>query len=260
MTAPAFAYEPTPYVRPYTRADMVNDSIAGAAAQLDVAESGIDPVARLMDPNFTQPIWEYEGSRLGTPFLPGKFHPKQVLQLESEAKHRMAFWGNQAGKSTLGAVDQVLTGLGRHPVNRFRWTPPIVQWASALTWELWENILLPELLTWIPPWRIIKAPEPYQHSLNRHIVFRADNGTVSRITGKAAEQGRMKYQSARVHQIWFDEEHPQEIWDECQPRLLRYNGRTMSTLTPIKGLTWMFHRIYEPHYLRGRGMSAVAAA
>jgi phage terminase large subunit-like protein len=253
MTAPAIDHT---YVRPFSWNAMLAEAVTGGADQLVVAESGIDPIGRLMDPAFTDPLWEYEGSRLGTPLIPGQLHPKQVEQLMSPAKHRLLFWGNQSGKSSFGAVDEVLTGLGRHPVNSLRWKPPIVQWASALTWELWENILLPELLTWIPPWRIIKAPEPYQHSLNRHIVFRADNGAVSRITGKAAEQGRMKYQSARVHQVWFDEEHPQEIWDECQPRLLRFNGRSLSTLTPLKGLTWMYHRIYEPHYLRGKGMAA----
>jgi phage terminase large subunit-like protein len=246
----------TPYVRPVTRAAMLAEAIEGATSHLTAAESGIDPIERLLNPAFTEPLWEYEGSRLGSPWIPGQLHPKQVEALNSTAKHRFLFWGNQTGKSTIGAIDCVLTALGRHPVNTKLFGAQTVQWASALTWELWENILLPELLTWIPPWRIIDAPEPFKQSTRRHIVLRNDVGTVSRIIGKAAEQGRTKYQGARIAQFWGDEEHPQDIYDEVQPRLLRFGGRTINTLTPLKGLTWIYHRIYEPHYLRGKGAAA----
>jgi phage terminase large subunit-like protein len=115
--------------------------------------------------------------------------------------------------------------------------PPFTGWASALTWELWEKILLPELLTWIPPWRIIDAPPPFKQSTKRDIVILADNGRESRITGKAAEQGADKYQSARVDKVWLDEEHPETVWDEMQPRLLRYGGTTLGTMTPLSAQT-----------------------
>lgn len=152
--------------------------------------------------------------------------------------------------STIGAVDMVLSALGRHPLQlagKEAMPNQWAGWASALSWELWENILLPELLTWIPRGRILRAPTPRQHSQNRDVVFRADNGTVSRITGKASEQGAEMYQSARVHKVWLDEEHPESVWDEMQPRLLRFGGRTMSTMTPLKGMgTYIYGRIYEP--------------
>jgi phage terminase large subunit-like protein len=134
--------------------------------------------------------------------------------------------------------------LGRHPLQK--WEPPVHCWASALTWELWENILLPELLTWIPVDRIVSAPPPFKKSTRRDIIIRADNGKLSRITGKAAEQGAERYQSARVHRVWLDEEHPESVWDEMQPRLLRFGGDTIATMTPLKGFTWVYGRVYEP--------------
>ncbi len=206
-----------------------------------------DPVKRLMDPAFTETSWDYDESRIG-PSIPGKLHYKQVVALEHPSVHRWLFWGNQTGKTTLGAVDMALSALGRHPGQAagFEPMPPFTGWASALSWELWEKILLPELLTWIPRDRIIDAPAPHVHSTKRDIVIRADNGTESRITGKAAEQGPSKYQSARVNKVWFDEEHPKAIWDEMQPRLLRYGGRTLGTMTPVLGLTWVYSDIYEP--------------
>jgi phage terminase large subunit-like protein len=124
--------------------------------------------------------------------------------------------------------------------------PPVVTWASALTWELWEKMLLPELLSWIPAWRILDAPPAFKHSTKRDIVVLADNGRESRITGKAAQQGAEAYQSARVDDVWLDEEHPEDVWDEMQPRLLRRGGRTLATMTPLKGFTWVHGRVYEP--------------
>lgn len=209
-------------------------------------QSGGDPIARLLDPTFTAPLWEYEGSRVGL-VIPGSLHPKQVAALENEATHRWLFWGNQVGKTTTGAVDCGLTALGRHPMQLkgLAPMPPVVQWASALSWDLWQRILLPELLTWIPRDRIVDAPEPNVPSLKRDIVIRADNGQLSRITGKSAEAGPGQYQSARVHAVWLDEEHPEAIWDEIQPRLLRFGGRTLATMTPLLGMTWVYGRIYE---------------
>lgn len=208
----------------------------------------VDPIARLMDPAFTSLLWEYEYSAVGAE-IPGVLHAKQLEFLSMDSEHRWLFWGNQAGKTTIGAVDQVLKALGRHPLqlSGVLRMPPRAAWASALSWELWENTLLPELLTWIPQDRIIDAPPASKSSRKRAILIRADNGATSRITGKAAEQGAKFYQSARVDDIWFDEEHPKDVYDECQPRLLRYGGRTTGTMTPLKGqTTYIYTNIYEP--------------
>jgi phage terminase large subunit-like protein len=190
------------------------------------------------------PLWEYEHSHVGT-YLPSRLHEKQAEAFHSEAKHTWLFWGNQVGKTTVGAISVAMLALGRHPTRQY-WEPGLTIWASALTWELWENILLPELLTWIPPDRIIDAPPPFRQSSKRTIVVRADNGKVSRITGKAAEQGPGRYQSSRLHVFWGDEEHPEPIYDEVLPRLLRNGGISYWTMTPLKGLTWVYSRIYEP--------------
>lgn len=210
------------------------------------ADERIDPLRRLMDPSFTERNWFYEHSKIGD--LPGQLHPKQLEMLHCESQHRWAFWGNQTGKTTLGVVDLVLKALGRHPLQllgKLR-MPPRVAWASALTWELWEKVLLPEILTWVPPWRIIDAPPAFKHSTRRDVIILADNGRESRITGKAAQQGEGAYQAARVDDVLLDEEHPEAVWDEMQPRLLRFRGRTLGTMTPLLGFTWVHGRVYEP--------------
>ena len=202
-----------------------------------------DPLARLMDPGFTAKTWEYEYS--STDFeIPGNLHVKQAEVLSAEAKHWWLFWGNQVGKTTLGAVSMALWALGRHPQQL--WEPPLTMWASALTWEQWEDIVLPELLTWLPTNRVVDAPPPKGRSTKRTILVRADNGSITRIVGKSASQGRALYQSARIHVFWMDEEHPLSIWQEVQPRLVRFGGVTIATMTPLLGLTWVHEQHYEP--------------
>lgn len=233
------------FVRPAR--SLVADAIDRGSLQLVqrayAAAQVVDPLKRLFDPEFGETLWEYEFSRV-SPEIPGTLHPKQLEAFIRSARHRWLFWGNQVGKTTVGAIDVVMLCLGRHPVQK--WAPPVHCWASALTWELWENILLPELLTWIPVDRIVSAPPPFKKSTRRDIIIRADNGKLSRITGKAAEQGAERYQSARVHRVWLDEEHPESVWDEMQPRLLRFGGDTIATMTPLKGFTWVYGRVYEP--------------
>lgn len=206
------------------------------------SERGIDPLKRLHDADFTEILWEYEHSRVG-PEIPGSLHPKQVVAYSTDRTHRLLFWGNQVGKTTLGAVECAEVALKRHQFIKPKGGAVI--WASALTWEMWEHILLPELLTWIPKDRIVDAPEPFKSSPGRRtIMVRADDGTISRIIGKSAQAGRASYQSAKVHFAWIDEEHPEAIWDELMLRLVRFGGRTLTTATPLLGLTWLYHRLY----------------
>jgi phage terminase large subunit-like protein len=63
---------------------------------------------------------------------------------------------------------------------------------------------------------------------------------------KSYEQGREKFQGAGVRLIWFDEEPPQDIWDECFVRVEA--GQQLDvilTMTAIKGMTWVYNRIYQ---------------
>lgn len=231
-----------------SRQSMVEEAVSFGFRNFSTAddEERVDPIARLFDPTFTDVTWTHDRCYVNE--LPGKLHPKQLEALTNMSLHRWLFWGNQVGKTCLGAVDMVLSALGRHPLQQvgILRMPPFHGWASALTWEMWQNNLLPELLSWVPWWRVIDAPTPRKLSTKRDIVIRADNGAESIITGKAAEQGAGRYQSARVHKIWLDEEHPEDVYNEMLPRLLRFGGTTLASMTPLLGLTWVHGRIYEP--------------
>ena len=44
--------------------------------------------------------------------------------------------------------------------------------------------------------------------------------------------------------VWFDEEPPEDIYKECKMRVLDRSGEIYGTMTPLKGLTWVYNTIY----------------
>jgi hypothetical protein len=44
--------------------------------------------------------------------------------------------------------------------------------------------------------------------------------------------------------VWFDEEPPKDVYDECRMRVLDKKGDIFGTMTPLKGLTFIHDEIY----------------
>ena len=44
--------------------------------------------------------------------------------------------------------------------------------------------------------------------------------------------------------MWFDEEPPYDIYQECRMRVLDTNGEIFATMTPLKGMTFVYDEIY----------------
>lgn len=43
--------------------------------------------------------------------------------------------------------------------------------------------------------------------------------------------------------MWFDEEPPKDVYDECRMRVFDRSGYVFGTMTPLKGLTWVYDEI-----------------
>ena len=61
---------------------------------------------------------------------------------------------------------------------------------------------------------------------------------------KSCDQGREKFQGTSLDYVWFDEEPPREIYIECKMRIIDRCGDIFGTMTPLKGLTWVYDEIY----------------
>ena len=61
------------------------------------------------------------------------------------------------------------------------------------------------------------APE---YGIIDHIVVRNVFGGLSKIGFKSCDQGREKFQGASLDYVWFDEEPPYDVYEECVMRVL----------------------------------------
>ena len=173
-----------------------------------------------------------------------KKHEKQMEFHRDTRRNRWLFGGNRTGKTVGGAVESIYYALGIHPYRRV--PVPSRGWVVSLTNEVQRDVAQKEILYWLPRHRIKKImvragrqDDPENAILDTIIL---DNGSV--IGFKSCDQGREKFQGTSQHWIWFDEEPPKPIYDECRMRLMDTRGDIWGTMTPLQGLTWAYDVIY----------------
>jgi phage terminase large subunit-like protein len=71
------------------------------------------------------------------------------------------------------------------------------------------------------------------------------SGGISTIQFFSYEMDREKFQGSSVDLIWFDEEPPEEIYNECKMRVLDCQGNIMFTFTPLSGMTPFYDNIMQ---------------
>ena len=176
-----------------------------------------------------------------------KVHSKQMEFHRSERRNRWVFGGNRSGKTECGAAESVWLALGEHPfkVNR----PDVQGWVVSLTREVQRDVAQAKILKYLPARRIEDivmasgrkgAPE---YGIIDHIVVRNAFGGFSKIGFKSCDQGREKFQGTSLDFVWFDEEPPFDIYEECRMRVFDRKGWIFGTMTPLKGLTWVYGEI-----------------
>lgn len=186
--------------------------------------------------------------------------PKQAEFHEAGTTHqqRMLMAGNQLGK-TLSAGMEVamhLTGLYPSWWNGHVFHRPNHWWAAGVTSESTrdnpQRILLGRGRSFgtgtIPASSFYSKP-----SMARGVPDAVDTvqvihrtGGVSTLKFKSYDQGREKWQGDTLDGIWWDEEPPEEIYDEGLTRLNRRRGLALITFTPLMGMTEVVKRFLEP--------------
>lgn len=173
------------------------------------------------------------------PLKYSKQHSKQKEASQALQRIRALFWGNRVGKTEWGAQEVVRYATGEHPYKTI--IPPVSIWCACPSYELQEETTQKKLERYIPA-DAIYEPQKLRGNIWKSIKFK--NGT--EITFKSYEQGREKFQGVGKNLIWFDEEPPYDIWDECSVR--EEAGETLDiilTMTPVKGMTWVYDKIYS---------------
>ncbi|MDR1905935.1 MAG: terminase family protein [Clostridiales bacterium] len=175
-------------------------------------------------------------------------HEKQIMFHRCDKRIRFVFGGNRSGKTECGAVECVYMLRGIHPYRKNR--ANVAGWAVSVSYDVQRDVAQKKLLRYLKKeWihDIVMADGKKgapQYGIIDCIIIKNIFGGTSTLSFKSYEQGREKFQGASLDFVWFDEEPPKDIYDECRMRVFDREGDIFCTMTPLKGLTFVYDEIY----------------
>ena len=175
-------------------------------------------------------------------------HKKQLTFHQNLKRNRWVFGGNRTGKTECGAVESIWLSRGIHPYRQNK--PNVVGWVVSLSSRVQTEVAQAKILkylnkSWIEEIVMKQGKKGMpEYGVIECIAIRNVFGGLSKIYFKSCEEGREKFQGASLDFVWFDEEPPQDIYEECKMRVLDKKGDIFGTMTPLKGMTFLYDEIY----------------
>lgn len=176
-----------------------------------------------------------------------KKHIKQINFHKCTKRNRWVFGGNRSGKTECGAVETVWLARGIHP---YKENKPRDGWVVSISQQVQRDVAQSKILSylkkeWIHDIVMISGKKgSAENGVIDTILVKNVFGSISKIGFKSCDQGREKFQGTSLDYVWFDEEPPEDIYLECRMRVLDKCGEIFGTMTPLKGLTWVYNTIY----------------
>lgn len=177
-----------------------------------------------------------------------RVHLKQLEFHKCLKRNRWVFGGNRTGKTECGAAETAWLLRGNHPYRKV--AGAVTGWAVSVSYGAGREVAQKKLLGYLNPDWIYKVGmlKGSQGGLEGGIVdyigVKNVFGTVSYVYFKSCEAGREKFQGSSLDFVWFDEEPPQDIYEECRMRVFDRKGEIYGTMTPLKGMTFVYDKIY----------------
>ncbi len=175
-------------------------------------------------------------------------HKKQLEFHKSTKKNRWVFGGNRTGKTECGAIEAIWLSLGIHPYKTNKSSTEC--WVVSLSQRVQKEVAQSKILKYLPKNSIKEIimtsgkKSDAENGIIECIIVLNSFGNTSKIWFKSCEEGREKFQGASLDFVWFDEEPPEDIYTECKMRVLDKSGEIFGTMTPLKGLTFIYNQIY----------------
>ncbi len=177
-----------------------------------------------------------------------KKHKKQLTFHKCKKRNRWVFGGNRSGKTECGAVECLWILRGVHPYRKNR--KDVFGWAVSLSQQVQRDVAQAKILSYLPKSWIAditmlsgRKDSPASGVIDQ-IKIKNVFGGVSTLGFKSCDQGREKFQGSSLDFVWFDEEPPRDIYEECVMRVMDRRGDVFGTMTPLKGKTFIYNEIY----------------
>ena len=177
-----------------------------------------------------------------------KIHKKQLDFHKCKKRNRWVFGGNRSGKTECGAAECAYMARGIHPYRENR--KDTCGWVVSLSTQVQRDVAQKKILhylrrDWIDGIVMLSGRKDFpEDGVIDFIRVKNVFGGISVIGFKSCDQGREKFQGTSLDFVWFDEEPPKDIYEECRMRVIDKKGDIFGTMTPLKGLTFVYHEIY----------------
>ena len=179
------------------------------------------------------------------PYTP---HAKQLKFHTDPSRNRWIFGGNRTGKTMCGAQEAVWRATGTHPHQPNR--ADTIGWVVSLSTQVQRDVTQKKILESINADDIVEIvmlrgrKDSPKGGVIDFIKLRNNWDGESIIAFKSCEQGREKFQGTSLDWVWFDEEPPEDVYDECVLRTMDRAGHIWGTMTPLKGRTWVYEKVF----------------
>ncbi len=188
------------------------------------------------------------GDRLSAYNAGSKKHKKQMAFHRSKKRNRWVFGGNRSGKTECGAVECVWLLRGIHPYRKNR--KDVFGWCVSLSQQVQRDVAQAKILQYLPRRWIAdivmlsgRKDSPAGGVIDQ-IKIKNVFGGISTLGFKSCDQGREKFQGTSLDFVWFDEEPPRDVYEECVMRVMDKRGDIFGTMTPLKGQTFIYREIF----------------
>ncbi len=177
-----------------------------------------------------------------------KVHKKQLEFHKCQKRNRWVFGGNRSGKTECGAVESIYLARGIHPFRKNK--KDVFGWVVSLSREVQRDVAQKKILKYLPRSWIADVimssgrKDNPDGGIIDQIKIKNVFGGISTIGFKSCDQGREKFQGSSLDFVWFDEEPPEDVYRECKMRVFDKSGDIFGTMTPLKGLTFVYEEIY----------------
>ncbi len=177
-----------------------------------------------------------------------KRHKKQIAFHKCKKRNRWVFGGNRSGKTECGAVESIWLLRGIHPYKKNK--ANVFGWCVSLSQQVQRDVAQSKILRYLPKSWIQditmlsgRKDSPVAGVIDQ-IRIKNVFGGISVLGFKSCDQGREKFQGSSLDFVWFDEEPPRDIYEECVMRVMDKDGEIFGTMTPLKGFTFIYNEIY----------------
>ncbi len=178
-----------------------------------------------------------------------KKHKKQIAFHRCKKRNRWVFGGNRSGKTECGAVECIWILRGIHPYRKNR--KNAFGWCVSLSQQVQRDVAQAKILHYLPKSWIAgitmlsgRRDSPAGGIIDQ-IMIKNVFGGISTLGFKSCDQGREKFQGSSLDFVWFDEEPPRDVYEECLMRVMDKRGDIFGTMTPLKGQTFAYTQIFK---------------